>query len=117
VFRDQGANLLLLTKASTETDPAKARAHFDSVVAVYQALADAAPPELRADAQLILKTFQDDREAIAQAGWTPRAVLTTLADDLNDDAYLSATGRQTTYLTDVCGIDPANPAAVPTSTG
>jgi hypothetical protein len=116
VFRDRGATLLLLTKAATETDPAKVKADFDSVVAVYQALADAAPPELRADAQLLLTTYQDDREAIARAGWTPRAVLTTLADDLKDDAYVNAAGHQMTYLNDVCRIDPANPAAVPTST-
>jgi hypothetical protein len=113
VFRDQGGKLLLLTKVATETDPAKVKADFDSVVAVYQALADAAPPELRADAQLLLQTYQDDREAIARAGWTPRAVLNTLADDLNDDAYVNAAGHQMTYVNDVCKIDPANLA--PTS--
>jgi hypothetical protein len=113
VFRDQGGKLLLLTKVTTETDPAKVKADFDTVVAVYQALADAAPPELRADAQLLLKTYQDDREAIARAGWTPRAVLNTLADDLNDDKYVAAAGHQMTYVNDVCKIDPANPA--PTS--
>jgi hypothetical protein len=116
VFRAQGAKLLLLTRASTETDPAKVKADFDSVVAVYQALADAAPPELRGDAELLLRTYQEDREAIARAGWTPRAVINTLADDLNDDDYLNAAGHQMTYLKDVCQVDPANPAALPTAT-
>jgi hypothetical protein len=112
VFRDQGAKLLLVTKIPAETDPAKAQADFDSVVAVYRALADAAPPDLRADAELLVKTYQDDREAIAQAGWTPRAVLSTLADDLEDDDYLNAAGHQMTYLNDVCHVDPANPAGL-----
>jgi hypothetical protein len=116
VFRDQGAKLLLLTKIPAEKDPVKAEADFDSVVAVYRALADAAPPDLRADAELLVKTYQDDREAIARAGWTPRAVLSTLADDLEDDDYLKAAGHQMTYLNDVCHIDPANPVGLPPST-
>jgi hypothetical protein len=112
VFRDQGAKLLLVTKIPAETDPAKAQADFDSVVAVYRALADAAPPDLRADAELLVKTYQDDREAIARVGWTPRAVLSTLADDLKDDDYLNAAGHQMTYLNDVCHVDPANPVGL-----
>ena len=116
VFRDQGAKLLLVTKIPAETDPAKAEADFDSVVAVYRALADAAPPDLRADAELLVKTYQDDREAIARAGWTPRAVLSTLADDLEDDDYLNAVGHQMTYLNDVCHVDPANPVGLPPPT-
>ena len=116
VFRDQGAKLLLVTKIPAETDPAKAQADFDSFVAVYRALADAAPPDLRADAELLVKTYQDDREAIARAGWTPRAVLSTLADDLEDDDYLNAAGHQMTYLNDVCHVDPANPVGLPPPT-
>ena len=118
VFRDQGAKLLLLTTTQKETDPAKIKADFDSVVAVYQALAEAAPPDLRADAELLVKTYQDDREAIARAGWTPRAVLNTLADDLDNDDYLNAAGHQMTYLNDVCHVDPANPVGLaPPTTG
>ena len=116
VFRDQGAKLLLLTNTQKETDPAKIKADFDSVVAVYRALADAAPPDLRADAELLVKTYQDDREAIAQAGWTPRAVMNTLADDLHNDDYLNAAGHQMTYLNDVCHVDPANPVGLPPTT-
>jgi hypothetical protein len=112
VFRDQGATLLLLNNASREADPAKVRADFDSVVAVYQALADAAPPELRADAELLLKTYKDDREEIARAGWTPLAMVNTLADDLHDDNYVNAAGHQMTYLQDVCHIDPTKPKAL-----
>jgi hypothetical protein len=78
-------------------------------VAVYQALADAAPPELRADAELLLTTYQEDREEIAQAGWKPLAVVNTLADDLQDDNYVDAAGHQMTYLLDVCHIDPTKP--------
>jgi hypothetical protein len=116
VFRDQGAKLLLLTNTQKETDPAKVKANFDSVVAVYRALADAAPPDLRADAELLVKTYQDDREAIARAGWTPRAVLNTLADDLNDDDYLNAAGHQMTYLNDGRHVDPTNPVGLPPPT-
>ena len=90
--------------------------HDPDAVAVYRALADAAPPDLRADAELLVKTYQDDREAIARAGWTPRAVLSTLADDLEDDDYLNAAGHQMTYLNDVCHIDPANPVGLPPPT-
>jgi hypothetical protein len=113
VFRDQGATLLLLHNASRETDPAKLEADFDRVVAVYQALADAAPPELRADAELLLKTYKDDREEIAQAGWQPVAVVNTLADNLRDDSYVNAAGHQMTYLTETCHIDPTKPKALP----
>lgn len=109
VYRERGATLLLLQNASRETDPAKLKADFGSVVAVYQALADAAPPELRADAELLRKTYEDDREEIAQAGWTPRAMLNALADDLQDDSYINAAGHQMTYLQDVCHIDPTKP--------
>jgi hypothetical protein len=109
VFRDQGETLLLLTNAARETEPAKLKADFDSVVAVYQALADAAPPELRADAELLLKTYKDDREKIARAGWGPLTVVNTLADDLHDDTYVNAAGHQMTYLQDVCHIDPTKP--------
>jgi hypothetical protein len=115
VFRDQGETLLLLHDASRETDPGKLKADFDSVVAVYQALADAAPPELRADAELLLKTYQEDREAIARAGWKPLALVNTLADHLQDDNYVNAAGHQMTYLHDVCHIDPTKPKALQTS--
>ena len=47
----------------------------------------------------------------------PREVLNTLADDLDDDEYLTAAGHQMTYLKDVCQVDPANPANLPTPTG
>jgi hypothetical protein len=112
VYRKQGATLLLLHNASRETDPAKVKADFDSVVAVYQALADAAPPELRADAELLVKIFEDDRAEIAQAGWKPLAMVNTLADDLQDDDYVNAVGHQMTYLQDVCHIDPTKPKAL-----
>jgi hypothetical protein len=115
VYRDQGAKLLLLHNASREADPAKVKADFDSVVAVYQALADAAPPELRADAELLLRTYKEDREEIAQAGWKPLAMVNTLADDLQDDGYVNAAAHQMTYLQDVCHIDPTKPKAAQTS--
>jgi hypothetical protein len=114
VFRDQGAKLLLLRKTTGEADPAKVKSNFDSVVAVYEALADAAPPELRAAAEVQLKTFKDDREEIARAGWKSRAVLEVLAGDLRDDAYVDAVGRHMTYLQEVCHVDPANPAGIAT---
>jgi hypothetical protein len=107
----------LLQDASRETDPAKLEADFDRVVAVYQALADAAPPELRADAELLLKTYQDDRQEIAQAGWKPVAMLNAFADDLRDDNYVNAAGHQMTYLWDVCHIDPTKPKALQTAGG
>ena len=107
VFRDRGGALLLLQDASRETDPAKIKADFDSVVAVYRALADAAPPDLRADAELLVRTYEEDRAEIAQAGWKPLAVVNTLADDLQDEKYVEAAAHQMTYLRDVCHIDPA----------
>jgi hypothetical protein len=109
VYREQGATLLLLQNASHEADPAKLKKDFDSVVAVYRALADAAPPDLRADSELLLKTYQEDREGIARAGWKPLALVNALADDLQDGDYVNAAGHQMTYLRDVCHIDPTQP--------
>jgi hypothetical protein len=109
VYREQGAKLLLLQNASREADPARLKEDFESVVAVYRALADAAPPELRADSQLLLKTYEEDREEIARAGWKPVALVNALADDLQNGDYVNAAGHQMTYLHDVCHIDPTKP--------
>jgi hypothetical protein len=109
VYREQRATLLLLRNASREADPAKLKKDFDSVVAVYRALADVAPPELRADSQLLRETYEEDREEIARAGWKPLALVNALADDLQDDNYVNAAAHQMTYLRDVCHIDPTKP--------
>jgi hypothetical protein len=91
--------------ATRQTDPTALRTDIDAIGEEYEALAEAAPPELHADHQVMLQVFDRNRDAIAKANWTPVAVIGTLGDNLEDDGYLTAYAHIATYLRDHCGID------------
>jgi len=95
--------------ATRQSDPAALRADIEAIGEEYAALAEAAPPELRGDYRVILQVFDRNRASIARANWTPLAVVRTLADNLQDDPYLTAYGHNASYLRDHCGIDVGDP--------
>ena len=91
--------------ATRQAKPAALRADIDAIAEEYAALAEAAPPELHADYRVMLQVFDRNRVAIAKANWTPVAVVRTLADNLQDDGYLTAYAHNASYLREHCGID------------
>ncbi len=95
----------LYLDAMKQTDPDKFKADWSGIVAVYQALAAAAPAELHDDEARLVRMWQADGDQIAKAGWTPIAMFTVMTDNLKDDANVKALAHQDTYLQDHCGID------------
>jgi hypothetical protein len=86
-------------------DPAGVKAFMDGLVAADKVFAAAAPGEISADAQVILRVHEANREATGQGGWSPLAMARALASDLDNEQYWTAFVNFTNYLHDRCGID------------
>jgi hypothetical protein len=92
-------------RKAVKGDPADVKAFLDGLVAADTVFAAAAPGEISADAQLILRVHQANREATGQGGWSPLAMARALASDLDNEEYMTAFGKFATYMHDRCGID------------
>lgn len=95
------------------SNPANVRADWEGIVAQWQAMAAAAPAELRGDFAVILDAWNHASDAAAAGGWDILSLTRGLAKQMDNDAFQRAYVHETGYVKDRCGIEPS--ALVPSA--
>jgi hypothetical protein len=90
--------------------PANTEGSWDGLVKQWQAMAAAAPPELRGDLRAIVDSWNRAGDEAAKGGWDALSLTRALATQMNDAGFQRAYEHWAGYIHDNCGIEPFNPA-------
>ncbi len=98
--------------------PAQLEEQFETNLEVMEEWADAAPPEIDADVDVVVDAYRTFVELGNEAAWDLQKMGTDPAftEAFEDDALEAAAARVDAYSTDVCGLDLMTAATTPPTT-
>lgn len=91
-------------------NPADTKGSWDAIIEQWQAMAAAAPPELRTDFRVIIDSWNRAGDEAVTGGGDMLSLGRALAQQMSSDAFQKAYEHQARYVQDKCGIQPFNPA-------
>jgi hypothetical protein len=92
-------------------NPANTKASWDGIMAQWNRMAAAAPPEVRDDFRVIVDSWNRAGDEAAKGGWDIVTLIRALAKQMDADTFQQAYVHRAQYIHDRCGFDPFDPGA------